>query len=140
MLSSRCADVNAKANSWAYISVLFYACYSNCLETVRVLLQHGASLLEDRSEETSLIFEALPQSVEEEIINLLISTLASRRNQLSELAKATLPDEVLSDLVLEDNKILDARAFEVYGAISGRIPLSTELSVEYFSIKHTTVL
>ena len=118
---------------------LAYSCASNCLEAVKLMLEADSALYssyrykrwpQDLSlfeEDISLFEEALCTS-SDEIINHLQTALVDRRSRLYSLATTKLCCEDLERLEINDDRILDEKACDVYKVLENRnIPIPSAL-------------
>ncbi|KAF2809473.1 uncharacterized protein BDZ99DRAFT_29023 [Mytilinidion resinicola] len=88
---------------------LEYACACN-LESCKILIAAGSCV-------TSSTLQVSLSRGDSDIQSVIISALVDRRSQLKHSAKKVLPLELQERYNLEDDRILDAHAFDVYKAI-----------------------
>ena len=111
---------------------LAYSCASNCLEAVKLMLEADSALYSSYRHKRwpqylSLFEEALCTS-SDEIINHLQTALVDRRSRLYSLATTKLCREDLERLEINDDRVLDEKACDVYKVLEYRnIPIPSAL-------------
>ena len=116
------ADINAMDKY--SLTPLYYACSASCLETLQQLLDAGSVLRSHvdggHSRLVRLVLESAMHisAYRIGIIEVLIQTLSSRRNQLFELAKDIVAPDRLRGLCIKEDQILDERTSDVYDALA----------------------
>ena len=128
---------------------LAYACASNCLEAVKLILEADSALYysdvewNNRHPRYRSVFEEATEMRTDEILSHLQTALVDRRSRLYSLATKQLCREDLERLKLRDDRILDEKAFDVYKALEIRsipVPLALRITPVRKTIFHDQYL
>jgi hypothetical protein len=99
------------------LSSLAYACYSQCEESIQLLLDHDSGLGCGRDPNSCLSY--ICQIDNSRLRHSFISALVDRRERLQKFAALVLPDEESSRFDLNSGHLLDVQAADVTNAILG---------------------
>ena len=98
-------------------SPLAYACYSQCEESIQLLLDHDSGL--GCNNEPNYCLSYICQIDNSRLRHSFISALVDRRERLRKFAALVLPDEESSRFGLNSGHLLDVQAANITNAILG---------------------
>jgi hypothetical protein len=121
-------------------SSLAYACYSQCEESIQLLLDHDSGL--GCNNEPNHCLSYICQIDNSRLRHSFISALVNRRERLRKFAALVLPEEESSRFDLNSAHLVDAQAADVTNAIVGlRISVESALLpspiLEQTTVYHT---